>query len=266
MAKRFTDTGLVRKKWYRKLSPAHKAAWQFITAECDEAGVWSIDEDSLEFHVGEFVSLDEFIAAVNLNQVRVKKIDSEKLFVVDFVLFQYGELSEACKPHQRSIRLLKHHRVWEEYLKGLQTLKDKEKEKDKDKEEDQEGGVGGNHAPPEKPPVPSATPPPAHPVTKENVAECMAEWKKTLEHFEIARGPDEINDEPVIARAILKHGADWVKLALSGARKQKAGPRFDPTQFVSLRIYLHNDKIERLVNIGAGKESAEGVDWGKVFS
>ena len=52
VAKRFVDTVLGRKAWFRKLSPRLKCAWRFLTEECDQVGIWSIDLDSMEFHIG----------------------------------------------------------------------------------------------------------------------------------------------------------------------------------------------------------------------
>jgi hypothetical protein len=101
-------------------------------------------------------------------------------------------------------------------------------------------------------------------IQPEAFAECLEEWKATLKHFEIERSLGE-RDQLEIARAIQRDGPEWVKLAFQGARKQKAEKNFDPKQFVSLRIYLDPKRIERLVNIGSGKESADGTDWVKVF-
>jgi len=98
----------------------------------------------------------------------------------------------------------------------------------------------------------------------EHIQDCIQEWEATLKHFEIGRPIGE-RDEVAIGQAVQRYGADWVKLAFLGARKQTKGKTFDPKNFVSLSIYLHRDRIERLVNIGAGKESADGVDWTKVF-
>lgn len=101
-------------------------------------------------------------------------------------------------------------------------------------------------------------------VSGDSVRECISEWALTLKHFQIARKPNA-QDELKIARAVQAFGADWVKLAFQGARKQSKAKNFDPKNFVSLSLYLHKDKIERLVNIGAGKESGEGIDWTGFF-
>lgn len=104
---------------------------------------------------------------------------------------------------------------------------------------------------------------PAAALRRADVQECVSEWKQTLEHFKIDRKVGQ-GDELEIARAITRSGADWVKLALQGARKQKAGKSWDPAQFVSLKIYLDPKRIERLVNLGAAA-TEDGFDWSKVF-
>jgi hypothetical protein len=249
MAKRFLDTRLVREKWFRRLPSSFKSAWLFIVSECDEAGSWSIDEDALEFFVGTSVDLNEFVLAVNVDKERVRFLDHDlKLWVTGFVSFQYGELSSDCRPHQKVIQRLKELTLLEGYGKGIGRDKEEEEDKEKEKEEEK-GGAGEN--------IPGASPQPAFAM---DLSECKREWTATLEHFGIQR-PLGQRDEIAIARGIQAFGSAWVKLAFAGARKQTKGKNFDPKHFVSLATYLHKDKIERLVNIGAGKESAEGIDW-----
>ena len=147
--KRFTDTKLGRRAWFRKLSPRLKCAWRFLCDECDEAGVWSIDEEALEFHVGERVPLADILIALNSDdEVRVRVLGNDKLFLPGFIAFQYGTLSEDCKPHQKVISRLKTLTLWKGYAKGLLTHKEEEEEEDK---EEEEGGVGGEtKSPPPK--------------------------------------------------------------------------------------------------------------------
>ena len=154
MAKRFADTALSRKAWYRKLDPTLKCAWRFLCDECDLAGVWSIDEEGMAFHVfgkaGRGIELVTLVGAVNADgKVRLARVGRDKLLLVGFVVFQYGELSEDCKPHQAVIKRLRELELYEGYLNGFKTLPgrvmDKEKEKDKEKEE---GGLGGDFTKP----------------------------------------------------------------------------------------------------------------------
>lgn len=147
MAKRFRDTNLSKEKWFRKLSPIQKCFWSYICDECDAVGVFIIDEDRIEFDLGETVNINAFINAVNDGKERVRILDNnEKLFITGFVEFQYGELSENCKPHIRYIQLLKKHGLFDtvckDYPKGIDTLEEKEEEKDKEKDKEGRGSRG----------------------------------------------------------------------------------------------------------------------------
>lgn len=61
---------------------------------------------------------------------RVIKIDDEKWHIPKFIEFQYGELSEDCRPHFTVIKTLLKYGLWKnkEYPKGIHTLKDKDKD------------------------------------------------------------------------------------------------------------------------------------------
>jgi hypothetical protein len=135
VAKRFTDTDIWKKEWFQNLSPALKCAWQYLTHNCDNAGVWSVNMRLLSFQVGEEVTLPTLLEAF---ADKIRLVDDDKLFIESFVEFQYGELSEECKPHKSVIEKLKKHTLWEEYRKGNHTLQDKEEEKEEEKEKDQE--------------------------------------------------------------------------------------------------------------------------------
>lgn len=140
--KRFTDTGLNKQPWFRKLKPKMKCAIRFIFDECDKAGVWVIDMETLSYFVGEDVTLDELFEKVNSDkQNRIEKFGGDKIFIPGFVAFQYGELSEDCRPHKPIIALLKKYGLYDRvlvgYSKGINTLEDKTiQEKDKEEEND----------------------------------------------------------------------------------------------------------------------------------
>lgn len=135
------------------MKPALKCAWNFLCDECDEAGVWAIDAEMMAFCIGEDVDLDELIAAANEGKARLEKMGEGKIWIKIFVEFQYGKLSENCKPHLRIIQLLKKYglldRVTEGYTKGIDTLEDKDKEKETDKEKEKE--EGGSRGKPKRP-------------------------------------------------------------------------------------------------------------------
>jgi hypothetical protein len=155
--KRFRNTKISREKWYRKLKPVHKAVWNFLCDECDEAGVWEIDTDTLNFHIndGEEINLEQALACINEEKIRVESFGENRIFIPGFVAFQYGELSYNCKPHIKIINLLKKYdlydRVYIPYTKGLQTLQEKDKEEDKEKDKEEGGSRGKQKKPNIKP-------------------------------------------------------------------------------------------------------------------
>lgn len=152
MAKRFHDSNKWDDPWYLELSNEHKLAWDYITSKCDAVGVWKPSVRLLEFNVG----LGDISAFLEICGDRIRIMENGNWWIVKFCDFQYGTLSEeSCwgekdgkryvknKPHLSYINLLKKHRLWIDYTKGIHTLKEKDKDKEKEKDKDKDkGGVG----------------------------------------------------------------------------------------------------------------------------
>lgn len=136
MAKRFTDTEKWRDSWFQGLSAEHKLAMFYILDNCDAAGVFDPNTALAEFCMGQTVDWKAFLAACGK---RIVVLPSGLWHVTKFVSFQYGELSEGCKPHAKVLQLLKKHRVSKGYPKGIHTQQ--EEEEDKEEEKDR-GGAG----------------------------------------------------------------------------------------------------------------------------
>ena len=141
MAKRFIDTELWQKEWFQDLSIENKLLLKYIFENCDCAGVWNSNYRLASFILGCNYSID------NINQINDKKeqfeiLDNGNIFVIDFIKFQYGTLSENCKPHKPVIEKLKKYNLFERVLKGygkgLETLEEKEQEQYKEKEKEKE--------------------------------------------------------------------------------------------------------------------------------
>ena len=143
MAKRFIETTIwTQNKWFRKLKIQFKILWFYLISSCDHVGVWEEDIELCSFIIGYEYSIDSLL---KVYKNKIIKINDKKYWIVDFCNFQYGTLKEdniKNKPHQSYISLLKKHNLWNEYLKTIDSLKDKDKEEDKvkemDKEEDKE--------------------------------------------------------------------------------------------------------------------------------
>ena len=145
MAKRFIDTKIWDKAWFRKLTTKNKLLWIYILTKCDHAGIWDADWEAAEFFIGEAVTFDDLPEII---QNKMSYIQGEdQYYVPSFIEFQYGVLKENSKPHLSVIKRLDEKGL----LKGIDTLKnknitlkEKEKEqykdkvKDKDKKKDKE--------------------------------------------------------------------------------------------------------------------------------
>lgn len=261
MAKRFSDTDKWKKEWFRKLPIKLKAAWEYLRDNCDQAGIWDGDFGLMSFQLGEPIGADECLAG--LGPSRIVALDDGKFLLPGFIPFQYGNLNPENKAHASilkkvdavTVRRLSpdsprtHCRQSQDPPKGTYGDGNGRGDGNGDGNGNGEGGARGKVA---------------EAMAADEVEGCLEEWRSTLKHFDISRTVGE-RDHLAIARAVQSFGPEWVRQAFQGARKQTKGPRFDPRQFVSLSIYLHKDRIERLVNIGAGKESADGVDWSQVF-
>jgi hypothetical protein len=151
MSKRFVDTELDDKPWFNELPCRLKCAVQYIFRKCDSAGIWEPNYAVAAVYVGEGGFKEGEILSID-GGTQFEKLPNGKIFVVGFCDFQYGTLSEDCKPHKPIIQKLKKHGLYERVLKGFQkgfkTLqekdKDKEEEKAKEKEPEKDFGKSEN--------------------------------------------------------------------------------------------------------------------------
>jgi hypothetical protein len=133
--KRFTETEKWRDPWFRKLPHTLKLGYLYLLDAVDNAGVWDPDFDQADFAIGAGVNWPELMAALG---DRLVVLPNGKWHLAKFVEYQYGELSEGCKPHAQVLRLMARHgikqRVSKGYPKGIHTHKDKDKDKDREKD------------------------------------------------------------------------------------------------------------------------------------
>lgn len=127
--KRFTESTKWDDPWFRKLRPESKLLWQWLLDHCDNAGVVEPDLELASFQVGYQYPSN---ALSDLGE-RIISIGGLKWHIPKFIGFQYGTLSEDCKPHKQVFQLIEKHGI-KGYAKGIHTLKEKEKEKDQEKD------------------------------------------------------------------------------------------------------------------------------------
>jgi len=136
MAKRFIDTRLYQKQWFRKLTANQKCLWHWALAQCDNAGVLEFDPDLASFQIGAEVSLED------LEQFggKLELLENGKYWVTDFITFQYGALREDYNPHRPTIASLKKNGLFLRVSEGLgntcSSIIDKDKDKNKAKDKD----------------------------------------------------------------------------------------------------------------------------------
>ena len=130
MAKRFIDTKMWDKSWYRKLQVKHKLLWIYILTKCDHAGILDGDWEAASFFMGSDLSnFDEIPDSIKNKMV---PINDDQYFIPSFVEYQYGVLRENSKPHLSVIKRLRSKNLDSYIDRVILTPKDKDKDKDKD--------------------------------------------------------------------------------------------------------------------------------------
>jgi len=266
--KRFTDTNLNREPWFRKLKPKTKCAIRFLFDECNAAGIWVIDMETLSYFVGEEVTLDELLPAVNSDKAdRIEVFNDDKLFIPGFVEFQYGRLSEDCKPHKKIIALLSKYnlldRVYKGYTKGINTLQEEEE----DKEEEKDGkGAGGKPSRRANIRIDKADSPEVKAAYQEVLATVgeladVKEQRKAVGAFIAECRPNFI--EPYMDLwnlSVKKYGVAQVENASEG-RLKKFKTRIREPAFDFIKILTEINQSDYL----QGKKNDWKIDWDWIF-
>ncbi len=124
-----TDTDKWKKRFVRELSPQHKLLWFYILDDCNHAGIWDIDLEVASIRIGcELNDCNTWLGSVFGDKIVVFD-KGEKVFIPDFIDFQYGELNPNSNVHKSVIQLLERYNLMG-YLKGSQTLPEGVKDKD----------------------------------------------------------------------------------------------------------------------------------------
>ena len=141
IANRFTDSRKWDDPWFRKLPCKYKAFFLFLIDKCDHAGIWKVDFESAEFHIGETLIKKEVLGMMNGRIIELK----EKWFIPKFINFQYQvasikDLNPENRVHKSVIDILKKEGAY----KGLKMPSEGCKDKDYDKDKDNKGIVKGS--------------------------------------------------------------------------------------------------------------------------
>lgn len=131
MAKRLSDTDRYSKAFYKSLPGPYKLLWDYLCANCDNAGIWIKDFEVAQIRVGKDMVIAER-RALELFKNRIVLFDNgNKWFIPSFIEFQYDctveELKTNNNAHLSVIKKLK-----KEGLYGVPYRGALDKEKDKD--------------------------------------------------------------------------------------------------------------------------------------
>jgi hypothetical protein len=155
MAKRFIDNQIFKKGFMKVLPTELKLLYIYLFCECDHYGIWNIELDIAQLRIG---ANTEFNLETLLEKfgTQVVLIDSgTKLFLPQFITFQYGTLEQKSKmilgvkrelEKRNLIKFLKFENVTvpEQLNNTYESVKDKDKEQDmvkvKEKVKDKEKG------------------------------------------------------------------------------------------------------------------------------
>lgn len=151
MKKVFHDLHRWKKRWFKKLGAEGRDVWNWLLdAVYETYGVWEVDLDDMRGDLGYPVTIEK------IRQVfgsRIHEFGDQKIFIPHAIIFQYGELSEACKPHRSVMRELKRLGLYELYLEQLansmETVSELSKNKNNTKTSTDliNGGSGGSPPP-----------------------------------------------------------------------------------------------------------------------
>ena len=104
--KRFTETTKWQDEWFQELNPKHKLFWSYICDNCDCAGVWKVNLRLASFQIGHDFTAKELLGAFTN---RIEDLGNGRWWIISFIAFQYGTLSQDCAPHKRIMQVIANH-------------------------------------------------------------------------------------------------------------------------------------------------------------
>lgn len=134
MPKRFIDTEIWKKQWFRKLKPEEKCFYLYLITHCDHAGLFDVDLEAAEYFIG--ASINDPLNVLS-DDFTIIKISDTKWFLIDFLPLQYPKGLNSNKFAVVSVvEKLKEHNlidmVKQRFKNNYLTIKDKEEDKNKD--------------------------------------------------------------------------------------------------------------------------------------
>ena len=104
--KKFIDNARHDEPWFVELPIEMKAAYDFLWAKCDAAGVWNGSTRIADIQLGKRVDWQEL---ERKSGGRLVRLSTGAFYFPEYVAFQCGVLNEGCPPHRTVIKLLRSH-------------------------------------------------------------------------------------------------------------------------------------------------------------
>ena len=79
MAKRFIDTKIWDKAWFRKLDTNSKLIWIYILTKCDHAGILDADWEAMNFFIG--TNINDYNQIPDSIKNKMESIDENQFFI-----------------------------------------------------------------------------------------------------------------------------------------------------------------------------------------
>lgn len=137
--KRFTDIEIWDKEWYMELSPKHKCLMKYIFDKCDASGCWKPNWKLASLHINENVEVKDLKSLPN-DQYEI--LSNGKIFIPDFINFQYGSISKKSPAHNPVfIAIEKNNLIDRVFNRVLNNPKEEDKEEDKEKEKEEDSAA-----------------------------------------------------------------------------------------------------------------------------
>lgn len=93
LAKRYIDTKIWDKAWFRRLAVEVKGVWLYLITRCDHAGILDFDYDSFNFHLSVTHSEEMYLKLFEQFEGRILLYENNtKVWVKTFIDYQYGGL------------------------------------------------------------------------------------------------------------------------------------------------------------------------------
>jgi hypothetical protein len=132
--KRFTDIEIWDKEWFMDLSPKLKCLVRYLFDKCDPSGVWNPNWKLASMHIKDQVTEADL---KGLPKDQYEMLPGGKIFLPDFISFQYGFLSEKSPAHKPIFKAIEKNRLADRVFGRLSNnLQEKDKEMEEDKEMD----------------------------------------------------------------------------------------------------------------------------------